>query len=206
MFEASAQDVIVKKPKPILADSTDSLNFQAPVPIPRVNGRTNQKKPIVSENPIESIAPSPREKKTPTIPCKELSLMVEHNTKLYDAQSLRPKKHEKPSFYAMQPIHRRPTRMKAVKAASSMQLKEPQLKNNDPVTIHLDSNVINPPNQLSHKTLLKTKDEDISISRLCNEIGRLAQGCNNVKGKNKIFFMPKSSVLKGKRVTCARLI
>ena len=64
-----------------------------------------------------------------------------------------------------------------------MQLKETQLKSNDPVTIHLDSNMMNPPNQLSYKNLFKTKDKDIWISWLFNEIGRLAQGHNNVKGK-----------------------
>ena len=42
VFEASVQNIIVKKPKPLITDWTNSLNFQAPVPPPRVNDETNQ--------------------------------------------------------------------------------------------------------------------------------------------------------------------
>ena len=120
VFEASVQDIIVKIPKPPLADSTDYLNFQDPVPPPRVTDRTNQNATIVSENQIEFTAPSPRVEKIPTVPCKDISPRVECNTKLYDAQSARPKQNEEPSFYVIQPINRHPARLKVAKTASSM--------------------------------------------------------------------------------------
>ena len=86
------------------------------------------------------------------------------STKLHDTQSLRPKQNKEPSFHATQPIRRHPTCLKVAKAASSVQLEETQLKNNEPFTIHLDSNVIRPQNQLSHQNLLKTKDKDVWVS------------------------------------------
>ena len=138
VFEASVQDTIVKKPKQLITDSTVSLNLQAPVTPPRVRDETNHV-PIDSKNEIKSTEPSPRVEDIPTVPCKVLSPRVKHNAKLYDAQSSRPKQHETPSFHAMQPIHRRPNRLQVSKSTSSMQLEENQLKNNDPVIIHLDS-------------------------------------------------------------------
>ena len=101
--------------------------MQAPLTPPKVNDETNQAT-IISKNAIDSTAHSPRVEYIPTIPCKEFSPKVEHSVKLYDAQSSRPKQHEKPSFHAMQPIHRDPTRLKIVKAVSSIQLEETQLK------------------------------------------------------------------------------
>ena len=41
---------------------------------------------------------------------------------------------------------------------------------------------------------------------MCNELGRLSQGCQLVKGKNTMFFIDIDKVLKGKRVTYARIV
>ena len=39
-----------------------------------------------------------------------------------------------------------------------------------------------------------------------NELGQLAQGCKNVKGKNTFFFIPRNKVPKYKKVTYARIV
>ena len=117
------------------------------------------KHPLFQKKSIESTAPSSRVEDIPTVPWEELSPRVQQNAKIYDTQSSIPKQHEKPSFPAIKPIYRHPTRLKIAKAASSLQLEEAQVKKNKPVTIHLDSNVTNPPNQLSYKNYSKLKIE-----------------------------------------------
>ena len=41
---------------------------------------------------------------------------------------------------------------------------------------------------------------------ICNELGCLSQGYKSIKGNDTIFFIPKSKIPKGKRVTHARIV
>ena len=41
---------------------------------------------------------------------------------------------------------------------------------------------------------------------MCNELGRLSQGYKSIKGNDIIFFILKSKIPKGKRVTYARIV
>ena len=102
--------------------------------------------------------------------------------------------------------HRYPTRLKTAKAAQVMQLEEAQVLSNDPVTLQIPLDGINPPQQLSYKQLLQTDDRQIWKLVLCNELGRLAQGYGDVKGRNTFYFIPKYNVPKDKWVTYARLV
>ena len=40
---------------------------------------------------------------------------------------------------------------------------------------------------------------------MCNELGRLSQGHNNVKGNNNLFFIPQSKVPKSKKIIYAQI-
>ena len=41
---------------------------------------------------------------------------------------------------------------------------------------------------------------------MCNELGHLTQSFNDVKGNNILFFIPKSKVPRGKKVTHAQIV
>ena len=103
-------------------------------------------------------------------------------------------------------IHRHSTRLKLARVANVLQLEHKQSQRHIPVTMPFLADIENPPNQLKHKDLIKTPDEGKWKRGLCNEIGRLGQGHRDVKGRDTIFFIPKSEVLKGKKVTCARML
>ena len=101
----------------------------------------------------ETTEPSPRVETYPTAPQVNAPTRTEHKNKLCDIPSTSSKNNERPS------VHRHPTCLRIAKAASLMQLEEAQVKQNKPVTIHLDSNIMNPPNQLPHKNYSKLKTE-----------------------------------------------
>ena len=54
--------------------------------------------------------------------------------------------------------------------------------------------------------LIQGPDRQIWEQSFCREIGRLAQGYKDVKGKNTIFPIPKSKVPTNKRATYGRLV
>jgi len=103
-------------------------------------------------------------------------------------------------------IHRYPTRATVARAAKSTQLEQKQLDSPSPVTYQYITDIVNPPSFLKYKQLIKTKDRAVWEQGMCNELGRLSQGYKTIKGKNTIFFIAKSKVPKGKRVTYARIV
>ena len=68
------------------------------------------------------------------------------------------------------------------------------------------TDIVNPPNQLQFKDLIKTLEAEKLKSGFCNEIGRLSQGYEDAKGTNAVYFIPKSEVPKGKHVAYYRLV
>ena len=99
--------------------------------------------------------------------------------------------------------HRYPTRAKRCIIAN--QLEANQLKEPGDVTIKpiIDATEI-PSFRYDH--LIKGEDKAIWENSFCREIGRLAQGHKDVKGKNTIFPIARSAVPPKKRVTHGRLV
>ena len=91
-------------------------------------------------------------------------------------------------------IHRYPTRFKTARAAQSTQLEQSQINNPQPVAYQYLTDIANPPSLLKYKDLIKTSDKIIWERGMCNELGRLAQGYKDIKGRNTIFFIPRSGV------------
>ena len=104
------------------------------------------------------------------------------------------------------PEHRYPTRLKVAKAATSVQLEQTQINNPKPVSCQHLTDIVNPPSLLKYKELIKTADKEIWKKAMCNELGRLAQGYKDVKGKNTFFFIPRNKVPRHKKVTYARIV
>ena len=143
IFQSPVQEIAVKNPKPLLDDlddATESLNIPSPAPLPRVIDNNNPDAKVTNKISKETTEPSPRVETNPTAPQVNTPTRTEHKNKLCGIPSTSSKNNERPSF------HRHPTLLKIAKAASSLQLEEAQVKQNKPVTIHLDSNIVNPPN------------------------------------------------------------
>ena len=87
-----------------------------------------------------------------------------------------------------------------------MQLEQSQLNNSTPVTHQFLIDIVNLPSLLKYKELIKTKEKDVWENSMYNELGRLAQGYGDIKGKDTIFFIPKSKVPKHKKVTYTRIV
>jgi hypothetical protein len=104
------------------------------------------------------------------------------------------------------PTHRYPTRFTTAKAASTVQVEQDQITNPAPVTHNYPIDHIESPDRLKYAELIKGPDKPIWEKGMCNELGRLAQGYGNVKGKNTIFFIHRNQVPRNKRVTYGRIV
>ena len=104
------------------------------------------------------------------------------------------------------PTHRYPTRATSAKAANTIQVEQRQINNPSPVTHDFPIDCIETPDRLKYAELIKGPDKPIWEKGMCNELGRLAQGYRDVKGKNTIFFIHRNKVPKNKRVTYGRIV
>ena len=102
--------------------------------------------------------------------------------------------------------HRYPTRLKVAKAANTIQMEQSQIDHPKPVTYQFIPNIIDPPNQLKYEELIKGPQREVWERGMCNELGRLAQGFENVEGRNTIFFIHKSKIPRNKKVTYGRIV
>ena len=103
------------------------------------------------------------------------------------------------------PTHQYSTRSSIEKAANSAQMEQKQLDSLSPITYQFITDIINFPNLLKYKYLIKTEDKNVWEQSMCNELGCLSQGYKSIKGNDTIFFIPKSKIPK-KRVTYARIV
>jgi len=191
IFQQTADNIITTKLTPLQQESPppDLIEHSSKETgtQPRVKIKPTEKAPSISlpvaqdDNPAKSI----------NIPQTKLSSVIPPT---YMAQQNQP------------PTHRYPTRLKIAKAAPSVQLEQSQLTNPEPVTHQFLTDIVNPPSLLKYKELIKTADKAIWERGMCNELGRLAQGYKDVKGRNTIFFISRSQVPKHKKVTYARIV
>ena len=68
------------------------------------------------------------------------------------------------------------------------------------------TDIVNLPNLLKYKEMIKTKDKQVWEKEIYNKLGRLLQGFKTIKGKNIIFFISKTKVPKNKKVTYTRIV
>ena len=183
IFQTATDNLNMSKPKPMCEESIATLNKFIPNEAPRVQNKSSKHKDPTKE---------PTKEPTKTHNSDSHSPRVDQTLKSKVNQQLR--------------NHRHPTGLKVAKAAQSFQLEEAQVKSNDPVTVQLPLEAINPPQQPSYRQLLKTKHKPIWERALCNELGRLSQGCKDVVGRNTFYFIAKDKVPRDKRVTYARLV
>ena len=57
-----------------------------------------------------------------------------------------------------------------------------------------------------YRHLIKGPGRKIWERSFANELGQLAQGIREVKGKNKLMFVPKSKVPKDKKATYGKIV
>ena len=104
------------------------------------------------------------------------------------------------------PSHRYPTRATTARAANSIQLEKQQILNPSPAKHNCIIDHIESPDPLKHAELIKGPDKSIWERGMCNELGRLSQGCGDIKGRNTIFFIHRNQVPKHEKVTYGRIV
>ena len=200
IFKEASENIITTKLSPIQKESTEELSsIGAP-------------KPSTIKQMIEKNDQHPRVEESKLQPRAEESELYPRvaKTKLSTKEGSDLIKDKLEPSYMAQPMpkatHRYPTRSAIAKAANSAQLEQKQLDSPSPVTHQFIIDIVNPPNLLKYKQLIKSKDKAVWQSGMCNELGRLSQGFKSIKGKNTIFFIRKNKIPKSKRVTYARIV
>ena len=69
-----------------------------------------------------------------------------------------------------------------------IQMEQKQINNPSSVTYDYISDHIQPPEHLKYANLIKGPDRATWERGMCNELGRLAQGYKDIKGKDTIFL------------------
>lgn len=146
-------------------------------PRPRVFKETSKEPPRVLDNTVSPLAPII---KTPEPTCMQQ--------------------------YIPNHIHRYLTKVIIEKAATAAQIEQTQLKSLEPATHEFLTEIVNQPNLLKCKEVIKSPDKLFCERGMCNELGRLAQGCKSIKGRNTIFFINEAKTPKGKHIAHARIV
>ena len=92
------------------------------------------------------------------------------------------------------------------RAANVVQIKEKQISNPQPVTHQFITDILEPPNPLKYKELIKGPDKETWERGMYNKLGRLAQGYKTINGRNIIYFIYRNKVPKKKHVTYRRIV